>query len=56
MAQDKRKSPYDEQLTLAEVRARIAEIKPVKKIEAKSGGAAARPGNEGRPGGREAKR
>jgi hypothetical protein len=55
MAQSKKKSPIDERLTLAEVRARIGEIKPVKTIEAKSGGAV-RSGQNSKAGGRKAQR
>lgn len=43
MAHEKRKSPFDEKLTLAEVRARVGEIKPVRKIEGQGGGGV-RPG------------
>jgi hypothetical protein len=50
MAQSKKKSPIDEKLTLAEVRARIGEIKPMKSIEGKSGGAAARSGQGNKAG------
>ena len=56
MAQSKKKSPIDEKLTLAEVRARIGEIKPVKSIEGKSGGAAARSGQGSKAGARKAGR
>jgi hypothetical protein len=55
VAQSKKKSPIDEKLTLAEVRARIDEIKPVKTTEAKSGGAV-RSGQNSKAGGRKAQR
>jgi hypothetical protein len=40
MSQTKKRSPIDEKLTLAQVRARINELKPVKRIEGKGAGTA----------------
>ena len=55
MAQNKPKALIDQKVTLAEVRARIGEIKPIKKIEGKGAGATVRSGKESKAGRRKAR-
>ena len=56
MPKTKKRSPIDEKLTLAQVRARINELKPVKRIEGKGAGTAANSSRDGRAGSRKERR